>query len=110
FYDIDGDCGKCEFRATAKDKEGGLQCGFTLCHLNSLHFRDQPEKLNLPLTYELWGGGDTAQRGKIMADGHFILTEIPEDKFSKRDEEKKPGMHYNERKLKQIEMVREGLR
>jgi hypothetical protein len=104
FYEIGSECGKCEFRATSKDLQSGLKCGFALCHLNSKHFKEKPELLSKPLTYELWGGGYTAQKGNIISEGHFILTDIPKDKFSKRDD-KKEGMHYNERKLKQIELV-----
>jgi hypothetical protein len=107
FYEIKSECGKCEFRAKAIDRENGLECGFTQCHLASAHFKDQPAKLNMPLTYELWGGGWTAQKGRIISRGHFILTEIPEEEFKKRDEDSQ-GMHYNERKLVQIEMARSG--
>lgn len=95
-------CAKCEFRNINNESE--KKCGFTECHVNAPEFKDQPERLAEPLTYTLNGGGNTQLRGKIIREGHFFLHEIPQNYFQiPAGHELQTGMHYNHRKLKQIE-------
>ena len=101
FKGIGDKCGKCEFK-NIKNKPN-LKCGFTKCHLQ----RFSEKQLQQPLTYELWGCGNTKLKKQIINEGHYFLHLIPDTYFETENDKNTTGMHHTERKLKQIGLSRQ---
>ena len=95
-------CAKCEFKNNDLTKAQGLKSGFEKCFLSKY----QKEDLNKPLTFELWGGGDTKLRNEIIRNDKFFFDQInSEDVFKESYAKAKIEgvMHHADRKWHQIE-------
>ena len=93
-------CSKCPFYVKDKeDKVKGKLDGRKECWT-------QPDRLSEtdyekePLILELWGGGNTRQKGQLLTRGLYLLRDITREDLNVQTKE--TGLHYSERKLLQV--------
>lgn len=68
-------CKKCEFKATAEDKENGLLSGFEHCFGAQLNWTET--EFNKPNAMEIWN----YRGGNLLAENRLLLENVTEDDF-----------------------------
>ena len=91
-------CYQCPFFSS--DKLSG-EDGYDECWKHQAHFTD--DDLKRPLLEELWGGGNTKQRGVLFKLRKYFLRDITaEDIGTPKKPSEKPGLDYCQRKIVQV--------
>lgn len=94
-------CGKCEFDASSDDEKSGKISGFKECWKEQTTLTD--EELKEQLIFELW---DYRKKQDLINNHIYFLKNINESEFPEQ-ERKKPGLTPNERRILQIQKVKE---
>ena len=99
FVELTTTCYKCPFYAS--EKTPGMLDGYDECWKHEADFTD--EDLRRPLLEELWGGGNTRQRGELFRRGKYFLDEITAgDIGTPASGSSKEGLDYCQRKVLQV--------
>lgn len=102
FCDLSTACYKCPFYATSETP--GMKDGYDECWIEKAHFR--PEDFRRPLLEDLWGGGNTRQKGQLFNKGRFFLDDITvEDIGELQQPFDKLGIDSYRRKIVQVGMM-----
>ena len=102
YCDLSTTCYKCPFYATPETP--GMKDGYDECWIKKAHFTT--EDLRRPLLEDLWGGGNTHQRGQLFEKGKYRLEDISADDIgTPRSASTRPGLDYCQRKLLQVGMT-----
>ena len=75
FCELSTTCYSCPFYATSETP--GMRDGYDECWMEKAHFK--PEDFKRPLLEDLWGGGNTRQRGQLFERKRYFLDEITAD-------------------------------
>ncbi len=107
---IGAKCKGCQFFSSLGNPDG-LKSGFHECWKHNTGFSD--ELLSRPLVIELWGGlaGSISLTQNLIESGVFLLDKVEETmitpKSSNNKKEKKPGLLPIERRMEQVNRVKE---
>lgn len=101
---VSTECYKCPYFAVVGEnkKDGYDECWKELTKNFPQPYRNYTEK---PLLEDLWGGGNSKAKGKILQEQNKIfLDQLTQDDLEIR-ERRDPGLHYNERKRIQVALA-----
>ncbi|MEN9521975.1 MAG: hypothetical protein RL065_352 [Bacteroidota bacterium] len=76
------ECSKCEFRNSEKTAAAGLKSGFENCFVKA-GYSDQ--LLSQPMTFELWGGGNTKVKGELIKAGKLFFNTIKQTDIARQE-------------------------
>lgn len=93
-------CSSCEFKASDDDEKNGKRSGFKECWKEQTALTD--ENLKEQLIFELW---NFRKKQDLIDNYTYLLKDIDESQFPEK-ERKNPGLTDNERRIIQIEKVK----
>ncbi|HNX29870.1 MAG TPA: DUF2779 domain-containing protein [Syntrophomonadaceae bacterium] len=96
-----GQCGSCEFRATAEEKSAGMKSGFKECWKDALGWTD--EDFLEPTVFDLW---NFRKRDQYVQEQRIKMTDLTEDDLNVKSDDQ-PGLSLSQRQWLQITKARE---